>query len=627
MKRFVSKITLCPRPPVPVVECDGGFIFEGSFFIITHAPVQMGFLKGDSGSGQIRVTRAFSVILDQKQLDCLAKVCRYLLPDGLAKAVTRDGAFLVPAFRAGESRNEWTATLAWTSTFLHRSALTVYEDHLLKRDKKNQGEKLKEFLFEAKRWIQNLLEFIIGIEEPLPQWIQKTAVCGEGINKKHFVAAYTAVEVVAALMDRVVSVSKKPYFVTGVLFDTDNPGKPRLVLEPVGVRRVQFPKALSRGHMRLCECLGGHSILQQLASRIPSNFKCSKDPDSGIPADKVLMTNVHSGIYSAIIAIEPFVKRLLSDKPAANTSQVSDVVHTRLNYRFTDPKYLKMIVRRDADLEFLGHCVLDLAFGIALADTWQGNEIRELLTFKTSILNDLLLRKFIKIHNLDQSGLCQPSDLFRVFGAILFDGGCDCVIQALKAMLKRSDGKLDEIFDMAAFGSQLRSYLMESLSIASASESWVPELIQIPLTKFCIAIFLYITGNSTAEVAPKLAEFSETATLRSAYESGGLRAAVDCVSTLVSRKNLVDELHDALLRMSSVMGVDVIMKQMIVNGNVMSFFDTKDGHRLPFFGVDNDWLLSQHDLVQKASESEKLSSVVETPARETGPLQYQKMNV
>ena len=628
MRRFVSKIARWPRAARPAVDF-GPFRFEGSFFLVTQEPVEERCLRVSGEPGVARVSRHFPVMLDENELKSLQRVRALAFDGGLARELERAGALLVPAFEGG---SEWAATMKWVREFEKATALSVYEEHLVKRDKKNQGKKLEQFLVEAKHWIQRIVEFVAGIEEPIPEWIEKADVCGEGINKKHFVAAFTALEFVADVIDRTVSWKGKGYRVGGVVFDGDEGVKPQLLLEPVGVQETEFPDALSRRHKRFLECLDGHSVLQKVVARIPGDFKCSTERGTCVGIGDAKQVHLNSSFAGVLAAIEPFVREVIRPPATfdngASLENVETVAKELFNYHFVSKKILGMLVKRDSDLAFLGRCVLDMIFGVAIVHACPEEDIQEMLAFKTTVVDDLFLRKLRTVNNLDRFGFFDIDDIRRLFGGIFVDSGCRQATNAIVHVMKQNESHFKEMFGSTSVGSSVQESITESLSITRAPECWIPELLSTPLNKLCIAVFLYLTGVPMTAVAPKLASFRESSSLKATYEDHGLVEAIESIPMLLPSKEFpLDELQDTISRLSDSVGSEVSLKQIIVNGKVMSFFDTKDGHRLPFFVEDHDWLLSQHKLIRQSSEFEAFASVRDTPARETGSLKFHMVNV
>ena len=607
----------------------GPFRFEGSFFLVTQEPMEARCLRVSGEEGVARVSRHFSVMLNEKDLESLERVRAVAFEGRLARDLEQAGALLVPVF---EGESEWSATMKWVREFEKETVLKVYEEHLVKRDKKNQGKKLEEFLVEAKHWIQRIVEFVAGIEEPIAEWIEKVDVCGDGINKKHFVAAYTAMEFVADVIDRTVSWKGKGYRIGGIVFDSDEDAKPQLLLEPMDVQETQFPNALSRRHRQFLECIDGHSTLQKVVSRIPGDFKSSRERGICVGIEDAKQVHLNSSFAGVLAEIQPFVPEIIRPPGVLDNGvsreNVESVAKELFNYSFVDRTVLSLLEKRDSDLAFLGRCVLDMVFGTAIVRACPEEDVQEMLSFKTAVVNDLFLRKLLTVKKLGRFGFFDIDDIRRLFGGIFVDSGCRQATNAIVHVMKQNESHFQEMFGLTTVGSSVQESITESLSITCAPECWIPELLSTPLNKLCIAVFLYLTGVPMTAVAPKLASFRESTSLKATYEDHGLAKAIESIPMLLPSKQFpLDELQDTISKLSDRVGSEVSLKQTIVNGKVMSFFDTKDGHRLPFFGEDHDWLLSQHKLIRQSSEFEAFASVRDTPARETGSLKFHMINV
>jgi dsRNA-specific ribonuclease len=411
MIRFVQRGTFVPRLPQACVPYES-FHYYGEFFLITDAPRDfVDFVVPESmlpSTLRIHIYRSFEATLTEQQAADIKLIFSHIF-NTLALRVGHDLFDVVTVLPCMEStgRTAWQSTLAWVDSVVRSPTVKSLFDKLcFERDRKNEGQKLREYLISNGVTFERFMQFLVGIEIPIASYLESVPELRQAeLPKGDFVAAYCALTFHQRIVERIVGPDFRrmgsgkptfPFHVAGLLHfsctvlipNMIDPGVPlhewfqrrydqtistsHPMMEIIPVRQQyekvndlfkglsRFPQALSQGHQRIHEILKQskdvmRDWIEGIFRRIPDDFETTKDVKLVpleiphlIPFPRIFGATLHL-LNHLVSQVRPITAG--QSLPWQLTRDCAAMLAREIGYEFTDTQLLRSALM-DATYQF-----------------------------------------------------------------------------------------------------------------------------------------------------------------------------------------------------------------------------------------------------------------------------------
>ena len=385
MKRFIFKLSFVPKLPIAHAILDSEFSYDGSFYLISEKALiltdffisEVTELKGTC----VHISHTFEAFLNSNEMEQIsithAHFSQYLASNMYSSLYTDFKLYLIPIMKK-KDMNEWKSTLEWIKHFTDPPLISVlYQKILVRFDKKNQGEKLREFFIQNGEEINRFIHFIMSLEIPVKDFIKSNPpIHNQKLTNQEFVARFTALKFQELIVNRItkkehsrrnqysiirsvaynlnlniLNKTKRNYIKFLECDDTSDLKQsiPLLDIVDISTRNVsmsEYPLAFSRSHQRILEVLENRDLMHDIHLRIPDNFK-PPDPTSLHPMELSYLAPIapiHLFIAYLFNRISdqfyPVTKGNLS--VTGSTVKVAEIISNILLYRFKDLRLLRI---------------------------------------------------------------------------------------------------------------------------------------------------------------------------------------------------------------------------------------------------------------------------------------------
>lgn len=392
MKRFVYKLSFVPKIPIPHVLIDNMLNYDGSFYLISETSLILtDFSISDSDEfkgSSVHASHAFEVFLNSEEMELIslthAHFSQFLALNINSSFYSDYKLYLIPVMKI-QGQSEWGSTIEWVKKFTEPPLVSnIYQEVLIRYDRKNQGEKLGSFFSEHGGWVNRFVTFIISLEEPVKKFIETNPIKNyKEITKPELVALFCSLKLQELLVDRITKKERSRRnqysIIRSVAFNTnlsalteskhnlmkclecDDPSicKQNIpLLDVININRSSlndyltysslssYPTAVSQGHQRIIEVLENRDFIQQICQRIPEDYN-PPEPISLHPMDLSYL----SPIAPIHLSIAPLFNRI-SDQfyPISKnqssmmsaTNKAYELIRNNLLYRFKDLRLLRI---------------------------------------------------------------------------------------------------------------------------------------------------------------------------------------------------------------------------------------------------------------------------------------------
>ncbi|OHT11585.1 hypothetical protein TRFO_18827 [Tritrichomonas foetus] len=458
MKLYAYRLSFIPRIPMPYVSVDNNFTYDGSFFLIAQKPMvftdfQVSDISTFKGI-QVHVSHEFNPFLNPEEETILsithAHFTQLLASNVIYNFYNDYRLYLIPVMKmAGKS--DWEATLEWTKIFTDPPTIaTIFNDLLIRHDRKNNGAKLLQFFTTRGEWINKFIKFVMEIDEPISSFIQNTKpINNNELTKPELVALFSALKLQEQLVDRIIKKEKShvsqysiiksvsfnitceslskgrinysdylehdsSQFIQNLpLLDITKIEKSALVDHSYYYSLTEYPRALSKRHQRIIEVIENRKFISDLIQRMPDDFECFL-PSALYPMEISFLTSlppIHISIAFLLNRISEQVCPILSGhKPISMAiNDAFGCVRNNFLYRFrnltllrtalTDPelsKYDKKSISDNSRLAVLGESILNLIVTNSIFIANKTESVHRMAKLRTLILGGEFFRLIIE---------------------------------------------------------------------------------------------------------------------------------------------------------------------------------------------------------------------------------------
>lgn len=531
MKRFVYKLSFVPKIPIPHVTLDNVINYDGSFFLISESPLILtDFSISDSTEFKgfcVHISHVFETFLNSEEMELIslthAHFSQYLAFNMYNTFYTDYKLYLIPVMQI-QGQKEWDSTLEWVKRFTNPPSISsIYQEILIRYDRKNQGDKLGTFFSKHGDWVNRFVRFVMSIEVPVKQFIKNSPIQNsQELTKQELVALICSLRLQEVLIDRITKKERSRRnqysIIRSVAFnlnlskssclkllecDDSSSFKENIpLLDIVNINRnssnehlsysslAAYPLAVSQSHQRIIEVLENFKVyIQEIYQRIPENYT----PPEPISLHPMEISHL-SPIAPIHLSIAPLMNRI-SDQfyPVLKghisiinaTAKAYELIRNNLLYRFKDLKLLRMALTdttlnsvnrkslpTNSRLVLLGSTVLNFISSnvIFLANPSESvlrmSKMRSLIVggeFFRHIIDKIGLSKcFISSHGsaVEIANHTAKKIIYAIFGAIFLDSNLSSCFTAFKYLLMIDNKSIAEsMFVLSPLGAQTLDFL------------------------------------------------------------------------------------------------------------------------------------------------------------------------